>query len=184
MKIVNLLKPISNNYLLVLQFILFISLVSCSQKSSNNYPVKFDSDIEKNQINLMLDSFNLAAAKADYKAYFNFYIDDAIFTGTDATERWDKKEFMHYAKPFFDKGKAWSFKSMERHIYFDKTGKVAWFDELLNTQMKICRGSGVLIKQGNSWKIQQYILSATIPNPIMDQVIKLKSGIEDSLINR
>jgi hypothetical protein len=184
MKIVNLLKSISNNYLFGLQFILFISLVSCKQKSSNNYPIKFDSGIAKNQINLMLDSFNQSAAKADFKSYFNFYADDAIFTGTDATERWNKKEFMNYAKPLFDKRKAWSFKSMERHIYFDKTGKTAWFDELLNTQMKICRGSGVLVKEGNSWKLKQYILSATIPNPIMNDVVKMKSTMEDSLINR
>jgi hypothetical protein len=30
--------------------------------------------------------------------------------------------------------KAWSFTALERHIYFDKTGKTAWFDELLNTK--------------------------------------------------
>jgi hypothetical protein len=38
-------------------------------------------------------------------------------------------------------GKAWNFTVLERHIYFDQSKK-AWFDELLNTQMKICRGSG------------------------------------------
>ncbi|MBK0383960.1 nuclear transport factor 2 family protein [Pedobacter sp. SD-b] len=144
---------------------------------------KFDIISEKRNINLMLDSFNVAAAKADYSTYFNFYCDDAIFTGTDAKERWNKKEFMVWAKPFFDRGKAWNFKSLQRHIYFDKTGNLAWFDELLNTQMKICRGSGVLVKQGKSWKIEQYILSATIPNPIMDEVVKMKAGAEDSLMN-
>jgi hypothetical protein len=53
------------------------------------------------------------------------------------------------------------FTALERHIYFfDKTGKTAWFDELLNTQMKICRGSGVLVKKiGQEWKIKQYVLS-------------------------
>ena len=66
--------------------------------------------------------------------------------------------------------------------YFDKSGNLAWFDELLDTQMKICRGSGVVIKEGNKWKIKQYILSATIPNPIMNEVIKLKAATEDSLI--
>jgi hypothetical protein len=34
----------------------------------------------------------------------------------------------------FDQGKAWNFTAMERHIYVDKSGKTAWFDELLNTQ--------------------------------------------------
>ena len=137
---------------------------------------------EQQQISAMLDSFNSAAARADYKTYFNFYTEDAIFTGTDATERWDKPAFMAWAKPIFDKGHAWDFKALERHIYFDSTGRLAWFDELLNTHMKICRGSGVVVKQGDDWKIKQYILSTTIPNEQLDTVIKFKAKLEDSLI--
>ncbi len=132
----------------------------------------------------MLDSFNIAAAKADYKTYFNFFTDNAVFTGTDATERWDKKEFMVWAKPYFDKKKTWHFSALERHIYIDTPGTHAWFDELLNTQMKICRGSGVLVKEPNGWKIMQYILSATIPNEVMDSVVKIKAPIEDKLIKK
>jgi hypothetical protein len=67
--------------------------------------------------------------------------EDAVFIGTDATENWGKPAFQEFAKPYFDKGKAWNFTVLERHIYFDQSKK-AWFDELLNTQMKICRGSG------------------------------------------
>lgn len=137
---------------------------------------------DEKQISAMLDSFNVAAAKADYNKYFSYYTEDAIFTGTDATERWDKKAFMAWAKPIFDKGHAWDFTALERHIYFDKTGNLAWFDELLNTQMKICRGSGVLVKQGDTWKVQQYILSTTIPNDQLDSIIKIKTPVEDSLI--
>ncbi|MFN8305771.1 MAG: nuclear transport factor 2 family protein [Ferruginibacter sp.] len=138
---------------------------------------------EEKQIAAMLDSFNVAAAKADFNTYFGFYTEDAIFTGTDATERWNKKQFMEWAKPIFARGRAWDFKAMQRNIYFDETGKLAWFDELLNTQMKICRGSGVLVKEGNAWKIKQYILSAMVPNNKLDSVIKMKALQEDSIIN-
>jgi ketosteroid isomerase-like protein len=163
---------------------LLITALACSQKSENKEQLKFNIDKEKNAINLMLDSFNVAAGKADFDGYFNFYTEDAIFTGTDATERWDKKEFMVWAKPIFDRGKAWNFTALKRNIYFSKNGDLAWFDELLNTQMKICRGSGVLVKEGNHWKVQQYILSTTVPNPILDEVIKMKTSTEDSLINQ
>lgn len=139
---------------------------------------------QQKEIVAMLDSFNTAAAQADFKTYFNFYTDYAIFTGTDATERWGKSEFMKYAKPFFDKGKAWNFTALERHIYIEPNGKHAWFDELLNTQMKICRGSGVLVKENNGWKLTQYILSTTIPNEVMDTVIKIKAPIEDKMIEK
>lgn len=138
----------------------------------------------KVQINAMLDSFNLAAAKADFNTYFNFYTEDAIFTGTDATERWDKPAFMAWAKPIFKRGRAWNFKAMERHIYFDNTGTLAWFDELLNTEMKICRGSGVVVKEGNTWKLKQYILSTTVPNEKLDSVIVMKAQQEDAIIKK
>ncbi len=164
--------------------ILFITITSCNQPAATTNNAAIDTTKEKQLITAMLDSFNRAAAKADYNTYFNFYTADAIFTGTDATERWDKNAFMKWAKPIFDKGRAWSFTALERHIYFNKTGSLAWFDELLNTQMKICRGSGVLVKEGNNWKVQQYILSTTVPNELLDSVIKIKSPIEDSLIKK
>jgi hypothetical protein len=161
--------------------ILLLSYSSCSSPEHGTPATGIIN--EQKQISAMLDSFNSAAARADYKTYFNFYTDDAIFTGTDATERWDKAAFMAWAKPIFDKGHAWDFKALERHIYFDSSGRLAWFDELLNTQMKICRGSGVVVKLGDVWKIKQYILSTTIPNEQLDTVIKIKTKLEDSLIN-
>lgn len=169
--------------------ILFLLLIaaltySCNETIKTNPGTVTDTANEQKNIITMLDSFNRAAAKADFTKYFNFYTEDAIFAGTDATERWDKKAFMVWAKPIFDKGSAWNFTALKRHIYFDKTATLAWFDELLNTQMKICRGSGILVKQGTEWKVQQYILSTTIPNDILDTVIKIKAPIEDALIGR
>jgi hypothetical protein len=55
---------------------------------------------------------------------------------------------------------------------------------LLDTQMKLCRGSGVLTKKDGKWKIQQYVLSMTIPNSLLDTVVQLKSAEEDSIIQK
>lgn len=145
-------------------------------------PTDQDANKEKDKINTMLDAWHKAAAEANYNAYFNVMTEDAIFIGTDATENWNKTAFQAFAKPYFDKGKAWNFTALGRHIYFDKTGKTAWFDELLNTQMKICRGSGVLVKIGKEWKIKHYVLSMTVPNDNVDAVIKIKAPIEDKLL--
>ena len=139
----------------------------------------FYENVQKKNVGLVLDQLNEFAAKADFKNYFSLYADESTFIGTDAAEIWNKQEFMAYAKPHFDKGKAWNFKSLKRSIYFSKDGKYAWFDELLDTQMKICRGSGVLERTGNQWKIKQYVLSMTVPNDVSSEVIKAKSAIED-----
>ncbi|ULQ55196.1 nuclear transport factor 2 family protein [Flavihumibacter rivuli] len=165
-------------YLLIL--LCMYSAFGCQE--TNDPSTSFDKDIEKALIAATLDSFNVAAARADYDRYFGFYTDNATFNGTDATENWDKAAFMAWSKPIFDKGKAWSFTAIKRNIYFGKHPDMAWFDELLSTQMKICRGSGVMVKVGNEWKVQQYVLSITAPNTILDSIIPMKAPIEDSLV--
>jgi hypothetical protein len=55
---------------------------------------------------------------------------------------------------------------------------------LLDTQMKICRGSGVLVKVGNQWQIQHYVLSMTIPNENSSKVIELKAASESVIIDK
>lgn len=139
---------------------------------------------ESQKIAMTLDAWHKAAAQAQFDAYFGLMTHDAIFIGTDAKENWNKTAFQAFAKPYFDKGKAWNFTAIERHIFLDTTGKLAWFDELLSTQMKICRGSGVLEKVGKDWKIKHYVLSMTIPNENVDEVVKIKTPIEDGVMKQ
>ena len=166
------------------KLLLFCSVLSIAATVYINKEIPVNTADETKTITTLLDNWHLAAAKTDYKGYFDKIADDGHYMGTDATENWDKKAFAIWAKPYFDKGKAWNFKALERHIYFTKDGKTAWFDELLDTQMKICRGSGVLTKQGNVWKIQQYVLSMTIPNDRANEVIPLKAQQEDAIIGK
>ena len=139
---------------------------------------------EKQNINLLLDNWHKAAAEGNFNNYFNALSDESIFIGTDATENWDKKAFQDFAKPYFDKGKAWDFKPLQRNIFFSKDGKTAWFNELLDTWMKICQGSGVLVKENGVWKIKHYVLSVTVPNDNINEVVKTKAPIEDALIQK
>ncbi len=163
--------------ILILSFLIFSMSVSAQKKG-------FYENVQKKNVNQLLDDFNTFAANADYKNYFDCFAEESTFIGTDATEVWNKKEFMEWAKPFFDKGKTWNFKSLKRNIYFSKDGSYAWFDEILDTQMKICRGSGVLEKIGGKWKVKQYVLSVTVPNEVVDEVTKIKAPIEDMLIQK
>ena len=138
---------------------------------------------ETQMLHTFLNDWHAAAAKANFDDYFNAMHEESIFIGTDATEHWTKPEFINYAKPHFDKGKAWHFKVLERHVFFSRDGNYAWFDELLDTQMKLCRGSGVLVKTKTGWKIKHYVLSITIPNENVKEVIKLKKVAENKVIN-
>jgi ketosteroid isomerase-like protein len=158
--------------------VLFCILLLGSKSFSQN------TDSDKKKINTTIDSWHKAAANAEFDNYFSYMTSNGVFIGTDATENWQLDAFKAFSKPYFDKGKAWDFKCLQRNIYFDKTQNTAWFDELLDTQMKICRGSGVLIKQGNTWKIAHYVLSMTVPNDNLDEVIKIKEKIENGVIEK
>ena len=158
--------------------VLFCILLLGSKSFSQN------TNSDKKKINTTIDSWHKAAANAEFDNYFSYMTSNGVFIGTDATENWQLDAFKAFSKPYFDKGKAWDFKCLQRNIYFDKTQNTAWFDELLDTQMKICRGSGVLIKQGNTWKIAHYVLSMTVPNDNLDEVIKIKEKIENGVIEK
>lgn len=137
----------------------------------------------KQNIDEVLENWHKAAAEANYKTYFALMAEDGIFIGTDATENWQNEEFRAFAKPYFDNGKAWNFTTLERNIYSSETGKTAWFDELLNTQMGICRGSGILENEEGKWKIKHYVLSVTVPNDKTNEVVAAKKESDSILIS-
>jgi len=148
-------------------------------------PSAINTKDETAAITMLMNDWHAAAAKADFDGYFSKISEEGRYLGTDATENWDKKAFIAFSKPNFDKGKAWDFKALERNIYFSKDAKTAWFDELLDTKnMKICRGSGVLEKEGKQWKIKHYVLSMTVPNEVSNDVLPLKAKYEDAIINK
>lgn len=136
---------------------------------------------EQENVNKVLDDWHLAASNADFDSYFSKMTEDGVFIGTDATENWQNAAFKEFSKPYFDKGKAWSFTAVERNIYMNKTEDFAWFDELLDTQMKLCRGSGVIKKENGQWKIAHYVLSIAVPNDNVAELIQIKKE-KDSLL--
>ena len=118
-----------------------------------------------------LDSFHRAAANADTAAYFAAMTDDVVFLGTDGGERWQGSEFRDFVAAHFSAGRGWTYVPVQRDITVSANGDIAWFDELLHNEgLGTCRGSGVLVKSTNGWKIAQYNLSVPIPNAIVQAV--------------
>lgn len=166
--------------LLLILTILSITF-SCNTEKARQQVDNFRLAKSEEAINTVLDAWHKAAADANFDAYFSKMTDDAIFIGTDATENWKNDEFKAFSKPYFDKGKAWSFTALERNVFISEYGDIAWFDELLDTQMELCRGSGVLKKVDDTWKISHYVLSIAIPNENVPEIIQLKKE-NDSIL--
>lgn len=132
-----------------------------------------DDKSEKQAINNVLDKFHHAAAQANAQEYLNLLTDDAIFLGTDSSERWNKEQFTAFVLPYFNQGKGWLYVMKTRNISLLEDRKIAFFDEILdNKNYGRCRGSGVLIKTKQGWKISQYNLSIMIPNGVANKVVE------------
>lgn len=162
-------------FYLIVSVLLF---VSCEGKIETSKSINVQD--EKSQINTMLDTWHKSASEANFETYFGAMTNKSIFIGTDASENWNITEFKEFSKPYFDKGTAWDFMPLERNMYVYKNGKIAWFDELLDTWMGVCRGSGVLKKNEGIWEIEHYVLSLTIPNENIKSIQKINKE-KDSL---
>jgi len=138
----------------------------------------------KLSVDSLLTNWHQAASDADFDAYFDAIDSISIIIGTDATEYWSKEEFIDFAKPYFDKGEAWDFKTLERNVYLNRNADVAWFDELLDTWMGTCRGSGVLEKSCCGWKLKHYVFTIPIPNEVVDEVIEIKHVSDSAFLNK
>jgi hypothetical protein len=155
-----------------------ISLSTCNDVQKKE-EIKTDLKAESDSIHLFLDNWHRAAATANGDVFFGSMADSSIYIGTDATERWTKNSFMAFAKPFFDRGKAWDFKPYDRKVHVTINGEHAWFSELLTTWMGVCRGSGMLTKTTAGWKLEQYHLSVTVPNDAIQDFISLVNNFND-----
>lgn len=121
-----------------------------------------------------LDAYHAAASKADEATYLGLMAPTGVFIGTDATERWEKNAFQAFVHPYFSQGKGWTFSPRDRHIVLSRDGRVAWFDELLDSATYgECRGTGALELVDGAWKIQQYHLTIPMPNDLAKGFVEL-----------
>ncbi len=131
----------------------------------------FDVSVAGAAVARELDDLHDAAAHADEPRYFAHFAPEAVFLGTDATERWNVTAFRAYAHPHFAAGKGWTYRPLRRAISFAPSKSVAWFDEdLLGERVGPTRGCGVLVLRDGRWLIALYDLSVTVPNERFDAV--------------
>ena len=153
---------------------LLIAAALCACRPANGDG--FDRAEATRNVSRVLDALHHNASAADENAYFALFAPEGVFFGTDATERWTVDEFRAYAHPFFSQGRGWTYVPREgmRHVEFDPTGHVAWFDEILdNDHYGETRGTGVLRLIDGEWKIAQYHLTIPVPNALADTVVDM-----------
>ncbi len=151
---------------IVLGLALVALLAACSIEAAAPPPAEV--------VAVVLDDLHEAASLADGDRYFAQFAPDAVFFGTDETERWTLEEFRAYASARFERGDGWTYRVTGRHVFVSADANTAWFDETLhNEKYGACRGTGVLVKGDGAWKITQYNLTIPIPNEIALDVVQM-----------
>ena len=126
-------------------------------------------DNQRADIDALIDGLHQNAHEGNFQTYFDRYTPDAVFLGTDKSERWTMEEFKVYAEHAFEDGHGWTYIVKERN--WEGEGNTRWFDEvLLNEKLGHCRGTGVVELIDGEWKIAHYALTMLVPNDIAAEV--------------
>jgi hypothetical protein len=154
---------------LIIACCLFLTSISAQAQAN-------DDATFKQQVNAFVDEWHDDAAHARL-AYFDKMAQDGVYIGTDRTELWHRDDFKAWAKKYFERKSAWSFKATRRNVYFSPDKSIVWFDELLDTpNMGPCMASGVIHKTAHGLEIVHYQLSMAVPNEVSGKVTKLIRG--------
>jgi len=116
-------------------------------------------------VNAFVDGWHDDAAHTR-PAYFDKIAPNGVYIGTDKSEIWTRDQFKAWARPFWERGKAWSFTAQKRNVYHSPDRTYVWFDEQLTTQMGTCQASGVLRNTGSGFLVEHYQLSLAVPNAL------------------
>ncbi|MBE2185538.1 MAG: nuclear transport factor 2 family protein [Rhodothermales bacterium] len=148
-------------------------LAACTPASvSTTNPMRHDADTLA--VAQVLDGYHAAASRADFDGYLGRMTPDGVFIGTDATERWTTEAFAAFVRPYFARGRGWTYTPTVRHVDLTPDGRTAYFDELLeSTSYGTCRGTGVVVRTAQGWKIAQYHLTIPVPNALADSVVRM-----------
>lgn len=128
-------------------------------------------------VETLLDAFHRGAATANLRLYFGCFHPEGRFLGTDATENWHVNDFYEFSKPYFLRGKGWTYtprpETRKVTMFTDPvspSSQFCIFDELLDSEdfHATSRGSGTCLYDSvqNRWLIAQYHLTFPIPNDL------------------
>jgi hypothetical protein len=111
-----------------------------------------------------LNALHEAGADANSAAFESLLTQDVVFLGVGGAARLEGPSARDFFREHLMQGNAWAYRSIERQTRLSPDGTVAWFDETLqHDQMGRGRGTGVLIRSSEGWKLAQYNLIVPLP---------------------
>jgi len=126
--------------------------------------------------------FHRAAAEADLERHLAHVAEDGVLFGTAADERHTREELRELLEPHFASGRGLDTKPVVLNLTESKDGRFAWFDARLD-KPSLCelRGSGLLHRQKDSWRVVQYSRAFPVPNDLIEFAVGGQSAFTKPL---
>lgn len=153
--------------------LLFFLMANGAEAAQAPAPPVLQTTNPRGEAERVLEQLHRRAAAAE-PTYFDLFTPDAVYIGTDASERWTLDQFRAFAEPYFRRGQGWTYtlRPGTRHIQFSPDRQTAWFDEILdNASYGTTRGTGVLVRTPRGWRIAQYHLTIPMPNGLAREFV-------------
>lgn len=110
-----------------------------------------------------LDALHKAGADANAAAFESRLAEDVVFLGIAGAGRLEGQAAREFFAVHLAQERIWAYRSSQREIRASADGNVAWFDETLeHDELGIGRGTGVLVRSREGWKVAQYNLTVPI----------------------
>jgi ketosteroid isomerase-like protein len=119
-----------------------------------------------------LVDFHRASAEADLDGYFELIAPDAVLFGTAADERHTREGLRAMLAPYFATGRGLETELLVLNLTESEDGRFAWFDaRLYRPSLCELRGSGLLRRETDRWRIVQYNWGFPVPNDLIEFAI-------------
>ncbi len=119
----------------------------------------------------MLDAFHRAGREADLEGYLGYLAQEAVILGSDVGERFTREQVRRALESWFASGQGLETELVAVNATESEDGRFAWFDARLD-KPSLCemRGSGLLRREADGWKLVHYDFAFVIPNGLIELV--------------
>lgn len=114
-----------------------------------------------------------AVASKDVQQLRLFFHPEALFFGTDDSERWTTDDL---AKLLVESEAGWDMREcLKREVRYISPACVSFFEVVRHLKYGLFRGSGIVVKDDEGqWMIRHYVLSYSVPNKLADKPLFAK----------
>ena len=130
-------------------------------------PLEASADDPASSALRFLRDVHVAKGEGDGSRYYRMFAPEAVALGTARSERFSLAGLQAILAPYYAQGRRPISIPIEQRVYLSPDQNLAWFEELIERQqLGLMRGTGVMRRAGDTWKLVHYNLMFVVPREL------------------